>query len=390
MATQRTYLDYNATAPLAPGVREAVCAAMDLAGNPSSVHKEGRAARALVEAAREKVAALVGAPARRVIFTSGATEAANLALTSHVVSPAGNVANTLIIAAGEHPCVIDGNRFAPEALLIAPLTAEGMLDLAKLERLLAQVPRRACMLALQVANNETGVIQPVKAAAALVHAHGGIVVCDAVQGVHRMDCGARALDADMVFFSSHKLGGPKGAGALVLLNESIEIAQPVLRGGGQERGARAGTENVPAIAGFGAASIAVVANRDMENTRLAGLRDQFESALQARFPGVTIFGANAPRLANTSAFAMSGMPAETMLIGLDLEGIAVSSGSACSSGKVRTSHVLEAMGVAPDLSRCALRVSVGTGTQTDDIEFALAALEKVAGRMTTRRVKSAA
>ncbi len=388
MAAQRTYLDYNATAPMAPGVREAVCAAMELMGNPSSVHQEGRAARALIEAAREQVAALAGAPARRVIFTSGATEAANLALTPHVGLPDRQAIDILLVAAGEHPCVIDGHRFAPEAVHSVPLTAVGMLDLTALERLLARMQGKRCMLALQAANNETGVVQPVKTAAALVHTHGGLVVCDAVQGVHRMDCSV--LDADMIFFSAHKLGGPKGAGALVLGNESIEINRPLLRGGGQERGARAGTENVAAIAGFGAASFLALTSRDAENIRQTGLRDRFENALLARIPGVTLFGAHAPRLANTSAFAIEKMSAETMLIGLDLEGVAVSSGSACSSGKVRTSHVLEAMGVAPDLSRCALRISVGAGTQTEDIEFALAALEKVAGRMTALRIKTAA
>ncbi len=390
MASGRTYLDYNATAPLVAGVREAVIAASDAAGNPSSIHREGRAVRALIESARESVGALVQASARRVIFTSGATEAANLALTPHISSPSGASVDVLLIAATEHPCVMDGHRFPRAAVKIIPVDGDGVIDLMALEKSLVECGERRCMLTLQAANNETGVIQPVGEAAALMHRHGGILVCDAVQAVHRMRTDSVAPDADIVFFSAHKLGGPKGAGALILLNESIEISAPLLRGGGQERGLRAGTENVAAIAGFGVAAAVAATNRNSESARLSALRDGFERDLRARFPQVTIFGVKTPRLCNTSAFAISGHPAETMLIGLDLEGMAVSSGSACSSGKVQPSHVLEAMGVTHDLSRCALRVSLGADTDAADIEIALAAVGKVAGRMNERRAKNAA
>lgn len=390
MPGERIYLDYNATAPLAPGVREIVCAALELVGNASSVHREGRSAHGAIESAREQVAALVGVSPRRVTFTSGATEAANLALTPCITGPGLAGLDVLILAAGEHPCVLEGHRFASDRVLHAPLTTDGALDLDALRSLLEQAGEARCALALQAANNETGVIQPVRDAAELMHGRGGIVICDAVQGAHRIDCSAETLGADVLFFSSHKMGGPKGAGALVIANAALEIGAPMLKGGGQERGLRAGTENIAAIAGFGAAAAHSLRVRDDEALRQRQLRDAFEAGLKARWPGVTIFGAGSPRLPNTSAFAIEGLTAETLLIALDLQGLALSSGAACSSGKVRSSHVLESMMVAPDLARGALRMSLGEATTADEVVRALEAIGTVVEKMMARRVRSAA
>ena len=388
-AGERVYLDYNATAPLLPAAREAMARAFDLPGNPSSVHAEGRASRAAIETAREQVAALAGASPSRIIFVSGATEAAALAL-SPGLTLAGRGFDLLLAGAGEHACILESHGFPATSMRKVALTASGILDLKALRDALAGLTGFRPILALQAANNETGAIQPVAEAAALVHEAGGILVCDAVQGVHRFDCSAAALGADAIFFSAHKLGGPKGAGALVLANPALEIGVPLIRGGGQERGQRAGTENVAAIAGFGAAAVAALAIRDSEAGRLRALRAGFETGLRQLFPDAAIFAEDAPRLDNTCAFAIPGMAAETLLIGLDLAGIALSSGSACSSGKVKASHVLESMGAGPDLIKGAMRASLGWRSTLSDIERALAALEKVAGGIAARRLKSAA
>lgn len=376
-AAMRIYLDHNASAPLGDDARRAMIDALALCGNASSVHGEGRRAREIIERSRAQVAALFGVAASRVTFTSGGTEAANLALRpGHF--PGGAL---LLAGAGEHACVLEGHGFGADNMSRVQLDPQGRLDLADLERQLFAAGHRACVLALQVANNETGVIQPLAQAAALVRAHGGVVVGDAVQAAGKLDCSKIALDADMAFVSAHKIGGPQGAGAVVLLNTALTLADPLLRGGGQERGVRAGTENVAAIAGFGAAARACLEAREIEQARLAALRDGFETGLRRSFADVRIFGAGAPRLANTSAFAISGCSAETVLIGMDLEGVAVSSGSACSSGKVKSSHVLDAMGVEPNLAGCAIRVSFGSGNAAGDAALALAALLRVTARM---------
>ena len=381
MAQARTYLDFNATAPLHPAARAAMLAALDLPGNASSVHAEGRAARAIVEAAREQVAALAGARAGDVVFTSGGTEAANLALTPHVELLRERAPfDLLLIGAGEHACVLKGHRFDSAQTAPVPLKRDGTLDLGALETLLARHRGRRIMLALQAANNETGAIQPVAAAAALVHAQGGLVVCDAVQAAGRIGCDMRALGADMLLLSAHKLGGAKGAGALVFDSARLHIAAALVAGGGQERGLRGGTENVAAIAAFGA--VAALAE---EGARLAQLRDRLEAGLLAIAPQITIFGASAARLPNTSAFAVPGLSAETFLIALDLAGCAVSSGSACSSGKVKRSQVLEAMGVADDLARGALRISFGWSSVEPDVGAFLTAFAAIVARMQARR-----
>ena len=390
MAQTRAYLDYNATAPLHPAARLAMLDALDLAGNASSVHAEGRCARARIESARQQVATLAGIAPAQVVFTSGGTEAANLALTPHIsMAHGGRAPDVLFLSGGEHPCVLNGHRFALQNTRIAPLDATGVIDVSALAAMLAETGNSRVMLALQAANNETGVLQPVMEASRLVHARGGFVVCDAVQAAGRIDCSVAALGADFVFFSSHKLGGPKGAGALVLGQPGTHISRVPARGGGQERGLRAGTENIAAIAGFGAAAQIAIDGAAAEMKRLGALRDLLEDSLLAMVPDLTVFGKGVPRLANTSCFALADSPAEILLIALDLEGIAVSSGSACSSGKMEVSHVLSAMGIDAALAKGALRVSLGWDSKSADIERFAQAYGKIVNGMRTRRKRAA-
>ncbi len=380
----RIYLDHNASSPLRPEARAAMVDALGLPGNASSVHAEGRAARAIVEEARREIADLLGADRRNVVFTSGATEAANLAATPRLGGHGGGCAR-LIASAGEHPCVLAGHGFPPERLALAPLKPSGEIDLAELERLLAASDDRP-MVALHAANNETGAIQPVLEAASLVHARGGLLVCDAVQWAGRGPCHLSDLGADALFISSHKLGGPKGAGALALA-EGIHISHPLIRGGGQESGARGGTENVAAIAGFAAAARAAVATAAADAARLAPLRDAMEGRLRAAFPDIEVFSRGAPRLANTSSFALPDLSAETLLMALDIAGVALSSGSACSSGKVKPSHVLAAMGVKDHVAKGALRVSLGWNTAAADIDRFCETYEKTVRGVRARRAR---
>ncbi|MFZ9502005.1 MAG: cysteine desulfurase family protein [Beijerinckiaceae bacterium] len=384
MARPRVYLDWNASSPLLPAARAALIEALEIVGNPSSIHQEGRAARALVEEARAQVAALVGARPDRVIFTSGGTEAMNLALTPGFLPADRRPADVLILSAGEHACALEGHRFAQERVRIAPLDGEGRLDLAALEALLAELGDLRPMLALQAANNETGVLQPVAEACGLVRERGGIVVCDAVQAAGRIACGFDALPADALALSGHKIGAPKGSGALVLRDPAANIESMQIRGGGQERGARAGPENAAGLAAFGAAAKAVREHGLDDIPRQRGLRDGLEATLKAALPDLVIFGQGAPRLSNTSAFALSGAAAATLLIALDLEGFALSSGSACSSGKVKPSHVLAAMGVAPGLAQGAIRVSIGRDTGAPELEAFADVFATAAARIARR------
>jgi cysteine desulfurase len=342
-----------------------VAAALDVTGNPSSVHTAGRTARHLVETAREQIAALVGATPREVVFTSGGTEANMLAL-----SPA--LGDTLLVSAIEHPSVSCGGRFP--AVEEFPVTADGVIDLAMLERMLAS--RSRPLVSLMLANNETGAVQPVAAAAALVHAAGGLLHVDAVQGPGRIACDFSALGADLMTLSAHKIGGPSGVGALIR-REGLAV-EPLIKGGGQERSARAGTENVPGIAGFGAAAAAVRTGWRDEAARVKTLRDQFESNLKTMSPKAAIFSETVERLPNTTLFAIPGLKAETAVIAFDLAGVAVSSGAACSSGKVSPSHVLAAMQVPPELARGAIRVSLGYATSDADVGMILKAWGKLA------------
>lgn len=360
---QRSYLDYNATSPLRPEVREAVVTAFAHDGNPSSVHAEGRAARAAIEEARTKVATLVGARPENVIFTSGGTEANALALAAQ----AGGASWHCYLSAIEHPSVLSGGRFYPETTTIFPVTPDGVADLSALKTQLEKHKPGGWhpIVSLMAANNETGAIQPIADAAEIVHEAGGILHCDAVQAAGRIPLDITALGADMVTLSAHKIGGPKGVGALVLA-EGARV-EPLIKGGGQEGRRRAGTENVLGIVGFGVA--ATLAAADASKTgEIAKLRDTLEDGVHAIAKDAVVFSDSVPRLPNTSCIAVPGAKAETLVIGLDLAGIAVSAGSACSSGKVEPSHVLEAMGAAPELAHSAIRVSLGFGTRNTDIK----------------------
>ncbi|WP_108660293.1 cysteine desulfurase family protein [Acuticoccus kandeliae] len=367
----RFYLDWNASAPVSAAAREAAIAALTAGGNASSVHAEGRASRALVETARRKIAARFAVAADGVTFTSGGTEANNMALAPGVRRGDGAPVARLVVSALEHPAVLAGGRFAPEDMVSVAADGDGRIDLAALEAALGADPRPA-LVSLMAANNETGVIQPLAEAHAIAQAHGAILHTDAVQAFGRVP--DAALAADLVTISGHKIGAPIGVGALV--RRAGITVPPLLRGGGQERGARGGTENVAAIAGFGAALDEPAADpAAWAETEAA--RDRFEEGLFKSFANVQIFGKSVLRLPNTSLFAIGTMPAELALIGLDLAGFAVSSGSACSSGKVSVSHVLLAMGVDAAVARRAVRVSVGPLGAGDALERFLVALQKV-------------
>lgn len=361
MTATRVYLDHNASAPLAPQARAAMLAVLEIEGNASSVHAQGRELRRIVEQARRDVAVLAGGKPEHVIFTSGATEAASMLLSPDwVMGRAPLRMAGLIVCEADHPCLLSGGRFLPEAVRRVGVDANGIADLAALEELLAGHDRDHGLLlvAIHAANNETGVIQPVAEIAALTRAHGAILVVDAVQAAGRMPIDISTNWGDFIILSSHKIGGPKGAGAIVGVSD-LMMPAPLVRGGGQEKGHRAGTENVAAIAGFGAAAKTALAGLD-HMVAVRALRDKFEAALLEHAPGAIIYGRETGRLANTLFFALPGIKAETAQIAFDLAGISLSAGSACSSGKVGASHVLKAMGVEGDLG--ALRVSIGPAT----------------------------
>jgi cysteine desulfurase len=373
----RVYLDWNATTPLRPEARSAMAAAWDLLGNPSSVHAEGRQARRLIEDARSAVAAAVEGLPRNVVFTSSGTEANALALSPGVHKAAGQPARRLLISAIEHASVLAGGRFTPDAISKIPVTRSGVVDLAALRARLAT--GGPALVSIMAANNETGALQPIHEAAEIVHEAGGLLHVDAIQVFGKILLNVKEVFADLVTVSAHKIGGPKGVGALVLA-EGLSGLEPLLRGGGQERGHRAGTENVAGIAGFGAAVKAAIAGLRADSQRVESLRNRLEVGLR-QTPGTIIFSAEAQRLPNTTLFTIPGLRAETAVIGFDLEGVAVSSGSACSSGKVQPSHVLEAMGFGPNLSQGAVRLSLGWSTTEADIESCLQAWRKLAGTL---------
>lgn len=366
----RTYLDNNASAPLRDSARAAMVAAMDVTGNPSSVHAEGRRARAIVETAREQVAALVGARPSEIVFTSGATEANN------AVMDAGWKA--ICVSAIEHDSVLAPARACGAKVIALPASQDGVVDLGSVQEALshaAQGGARA-LLSVMMANNETGVIQPVAEAADLARSLGVALHVDAVQGVGRLPVDFASLGADTLTISAHKLGGPRGVGALVIRDG---VNQPALvKGGGQERRRRGGTENVVGIAGFGAAAAEVA--RDVEAMkRASALRDQLEASVMSLTPDAVIIGRNAPRIGNTSCIAVPGKQAETLVIRMDMEGVAISAGAACTSGKVGANTVITAMGLPDSVARSAVRVSLGAETSETDIAAFLAAWQKVAG-----------
>jgi len=383
---KRIYLDANAGVPLLPEVRAAIVAALGEAANPSSIHAAGRRARALVEEARADVAAAVGAEPDQVIFTSGATEAAMLALSPRLAAGKDRIdIGRLYVGATEHPCVLSGGRFPPAAVTRLPVESSGRLDLRAFERALAMraAAEGVPYLALMLANNETGVIHPVVEAAEIVRRHGGYVFCDAVQGVGRIPVDIGELGVDFLAVTAHKLGGPQGAGALILCDPDLR-PEPLLLGGGQERRRRAGTENVIGIVGFGVAARHAVSHLS-DMGRIEGLRADLERRILEISPEAKIARTRAERLPNTTMFAVPGLSAETLVIAFDLEGIAVSAGSACSSGKVAASHVLEAMGEPKEIAAAGVRVSLPAAAQEEHIEAFTVAWRSIYGRMRQSR-----
>jgi cysteine desulfurase len=374
----RVYLDWNATTPLRPEARAAMAAAWELSGNPSSVHAEGRQARRLVEEARAVIAGSVGALPRNVVFTSGGTEANALALTPGLRRGSGLPVGRLLISAIEHASVLSGGRFPANAIGTVGVTGEGLLDLDRLRAMLDGGP--PVLVSVMLANNETGAVQPVAQVAEMVHAAGGLLHVDAIQAFGKIPFDLNAMNADLVTLSAHKIGGPKGIGA-VILADGVAGLDPLLCGGGQELGRRAGTENVAGIAGFGAAAKVAMGALEGDAIRLESLRNRLERGLR-QAPDIIVFSETVPRLPNTTLFTVPGLKAETAVIGFDLEGIAVSSGSACSSGKVQPSHVLEAMGFGPKLAQGAVRLSLGWSTSEGDVDRCLEAWRKLSGTLT--------
>lgn len=374
---RRVYLDWNATTPLRAEARAAMLAAWELVGNPSSVHAEGREARRLVEEARATLAAGTGALPRNIVFTSAGTEANALALSPGLRGPLGGPVERLLVSAIEHASVLAGGRFPPDKISRIRVTRAGVVDLDHLRALLGNGP--PALVSLMAANNETGALQPVAEAARIVHEAGGLLHVDAIQVLGKIAFSINAVGADLATFSGHKIGGPKGAGALVVA-EGITGLKPVLRGGGQELNRRAGTENVAGIAGFGAAVKIALQALPEDTNRMATLRDRLENGLRG-VAGATVFADDVERLPNTVLFTARGLKAETAVIGFDLEGVAVSSGSACSSGKVQPSHVLSAMGYDATVAQGAVRLSLGWSTELDDINRALEAWRKLANTL---------
>lgn len=373
----RIYLDWNATAPLRPEARDAMMAALDTCGNPSSVHAEGRRSRMLVERARLAVANAVGATPQQVIFTSGGTEANVLALQPELRGAVSPPHRRLLVSAVEHASVLAGGHFPERQVGIIPVTPSGLLDLEALRGLLDGQP--PALVSVMLANNETGAIQPIGAIAELVHQAGGLLHVDAVQALGKILIDFKELRVDLLTISGHKIGGPKGVGVLILADGVAGFAASI-RGGGQEKGRRAGTENVPGIAGFGAAVAASMANLSDDISHMRRLQQRLELGI-GEVPGAIIFCADLPRLPNTTLFTAPGLRAETAVIGFDLEGVALSSGSACSSGKVMASHVLTAMGLPPQLARGGIRVSLGWSTTDSDVDRFVQAWRKLAGTL---------
>jgi len=371
----RVYLDWNATAPLRREARTAVVAALDATGNPSSPHAEGRRARAIIEDAREQVAALVGARPAEVVLTSGGTEANNAVLAGHW--------EAILACRIEHDSVLAPARKSGSDFIEIPVGRDGVVDGDALARQTAKARGTRALVSLQTANNETGALQPVAAAAAMAREHGLAMHTDAVQAAGRISIDMRALGVDYLTLSAHKLGGPKGVGALVIRDGAGLPA--FIAGGGQERRRRAGTENVAAIAGFGAAAAA--ARADLAHIdRVRALRDRLEAEARQVTPAAVVVAGEADRLPNTTSLALPGTSAETLVIAFDLAGIAVSAGAACSSGKVGASHVLDAMGLAPEIARAAIRVSLGQDTTERDVAAFVAAWSRIAARCRERAV----
>jgi cysteine desulfurase len=361
------YLDHNAITPVRPEAREAVLVALDRFGNPSSVHRAGRDARDVLDLARDRVAGALGAKPRDLVFTSGATEGAALAIRGVLgAAPAGR--HRLVVTAVEHPCVLGLARELAKGgvpLTVVPVSGRGEVDP---EAFRAALGPDVALAAAMRANNETGVLFPVSALAAAAREQGVPFLCDAVQAAGKIEVDVRTLGADLVVVTGQKLGGPRGAGALWV---TPGLALAPLLGGEQERGRRAGTENLPGIAGLGAAVEVAFARREEDAARLGALRDRLERGLLAAVPGARVNGAGAPRLPNTSSLLLEGCDAETLLVALDLEGLCASAGSACHSGSTRPSGVLTALGLSPAEARATVRLSLGWTSTGEDVDAAL-------------------
>jgi len=363
---RRIYLDYNATAPIRPEVIEAVSRAMAVTGNASSIHGFGRDARKIVEDARAQVASLVGVRPAQIIFNGGATEGNNTILS-------GYKDKVVFIGATEHPSVMEAAKHAS----LIPVTRDGLIDLNKFDEMLeADTPS---LISVQLVNSETGVIQPIAEIAKRAHDKGALVHCDAVQAAGRMAIDFKSLGVDYMTLSSHKFGGPQGTGCLIF-REGLQMPK-FMAGGGQEKRQRAGTENVAGIAGFGIAASLARDNVEIYRTKTEGFQKRLESTLRSIANDLIIVSENAPRVTNTTAIIVPNVPAETQLMAMDLEGIALSSGSACSSGTFKPSHVLTNMGYSDDDARCALRISTGYATTDAEIDAALAAYTNVLARI---------
>jgi cysteine desulfurase len=371
------YLDHNAITPMRPEAKAAVTAALDVFGNPASVHAAGRTARDLLDHARDQVAAALGARPSEIVFTSGATESAALAIRGVLgAAPAGR--EDLVVTAVEHPCVLglaESLRAAGRNVTVLPVDGRGLPDLAAAAE--AVTPRTALVCAM-VANNETGVLLPVRELAALARDRGALFFTDAVQAVGKVELDVRTLGADLLALTGQKFGGPRGAGAL-WVKSGLRLA-PLL-GGTQERGRRAGTENLPGIAGLGAAIEAATARREVEQRRVGALRDRLQAGLLAAVPGARVNGSGAPRLPGTLSVTLPATDAEALLIALDLEGICASAGSACHSGSTNPSSVLMAMGLSVDEARSTLRLSLGWSSDEGDVDAALEAIPRLAARV---------
>lgn len=364
MQRESVYLDVNATCPVLPAAAEAVAAALAAGGNPSSVHAQGRAARGRVERARRAVAALAGAPASAVVFTSGASEANVLALR-------GLPSDRVLVSALEHDSVLNA---VPGAEVI-PATADGVVDLPALRGMV----RSGDLVSLMVVNNETGAVQPIAEAAQICAEAGARLHVDAVQAAGRVPLDFTGLGLAAMSLSAHKIGGPPGIGALIV-DEALALTAQT-RGGGQERGRRGGTENTAGIAGFGAAAEAARVGLESEPARQAALRDRMQAAIRAAVPDVIVIAETAPRACNTLCVALPGVPSEKQVIALDLAGFAVSAGSACSSGKVKASAVLTAMGLPAAVSGSSLRVSLGWHTTEGEADAFAEAYAAMAARL---------
>jgi len=385
MGGLRTYLDWNASAPIYPEVVEAMSEVLLEGGNASSVHCEGRNAHSAIEAARDQLAQLINAKPRDIVFTSGGSEANSLALSG--LANNGTI-DRVLISAVEHPSVMAFANQESVQVSTIPVDGNGIVELDALEACLTKAvgANEKILVSIMWANNETGVIQPIEDIVKRAHAHQSLVHCDAVQALGKIPVDFTASGVDLMSLSAHKIGGPQGTGALVV-RPSVVLA-PVFKGGGQELNRRAGTENLSGIVGFGLA--AELIGSDNSGAEIASLRSQLESEIREIRSDVVIFGEDQNRLPNTTCAAVCSTSAEALLIMLDLSGIAVSSGSACSSGKVATSHVLSAMGVEDAVAKAAIRISLGRTTTPQDIEFFLNAWSKAVGTTANQNATAAA